>query len=79
MDLSLKVYPNPTTQSLFASQKDQHDLEIKLIDLNGKLLLNAKINAGEAIDVSKYTNGMYLIEVKDIETNKKNTYKIIKK
>jgi hypothetical protein len=78
MDVSLKVYPNPTTQLLFASQKDQHHLEIKLIDLSGKLLLNTKINTGEAIDVSKYTNGMYLIEVKDIETNKKNTYKIIK-
>jgi hypothetical protein len=78
LDVSLKLYPNPTSQSLFASQKAQHNLEINLIDLSGKLLLNTKVNAGEAIDVSKYTSGMYLIEVKDLETNKKNIYKIIK-
>lgn len=78
MDITVKLFPNPTSQSLFASQKDQHALEINIIDLGGKLLLNKKVNAGEAIDVSKCTNGIYLIEVKDIETNKKNTYKIIK-
>jgi hypothetical protein len=78
MDVTVKVYPNPTSQSLFASQKDQHPLEITITDLGGKLLLNTKINTGESIDVSKYTNGIYLIEVKDMETNNQNTYKIIK-
>lgn len=78
MDVAIKVYPNPTSHLLFASQKDQHALDIKIVDLGGKLLVNTKINPGEAIDVSNYTSGMYLVEVKDIETNKKNTYKIIK-
>jgi hypothetical protein len=78
MDVSLKVYPNPTSNSLFVSQEDQHAMEIKIIELTGRTLLITKVKTGEAIDVSKYTSGMYLIEVKDTETNKKNTYKIIK-
>jgi hypothetical protein len=53
-------------------------MEIKIIELTGRTLLNTKVKTGEAIDVSKYTSGMYLIQVMDIETNKKNTYKIIK-
>lgn len=79
MDVAIKIYPNPSAHLLYASQKEQHPIEIKVIDLNGKLLLTKKIIDGEAIDISQYTNGMYLIEALDEVTNKKNTYKIIKK
>ena len=79
MDVAIKIYPNPSSHLLYASQKEQHPIEIKVIDLSGKLLLTKKISDGEAIDISLYTNGMYLIEALDKVTNKKNTYKIIKK
>ena len=79
MDVSIKVYPNPTTQYLFAEQKDNHPMEVRLIDLGGKTLMTRKADSKEAIDVSGFITGMYLIEVRDTETNKTNTYKIIKK
>src|SRR6478735_8300205 len=34
MEVAIKVYPNPTTQYLFADQKDKHPLEITLFDLS---------------------------------------------
>src|SRR6478609_8454085 len=76
MDVAIKVYPNPTTQYLFAEQQDNHQMEITLIDLSGKILLTQKANSKEAIDVSGFITGIYLIEVRDTETNKRNTYKI---
>ncbi len=79
MDVAIKVYPNPTTQYLYAEQQDNHQMEIRLIDLGGKTLFTKKVNSKEAIDVSGFVTGLYLIELRDAETNKKNTYKIIKK
>jgi hypothetical protein len=79
MEVAIKVYPNPTTQYLFAEQQDNHQMEIRLIDLGGRTLLTRKTNSKEAIDVSGLITGIYVIEIRDTETNKKNTYKIIKK
>jgi len=79
MDVAIKVYPNPTTQYLFAEQQDNHQMEVRLIGLDGKTLLTQKTNSRNAIDVSGFITGLYLVEVRDLETNKKNIYKIIKK
>jgi hypothetical protein len=79
IDVAVRVYPNPTAQYLFAEQPDNHQLEIRLMDLGGKTLLKQKTSSKEAIDLSRFNAGIYLIEVRDTETNSKNTYKIIKK
>ena len=79
MNISIKVFPNPTSHFLYAIQNENHTIIIKLIDINGKLLLTKTISNGEAIDISNYTSGIYILEAKDNITDKKNTYKIIKK
>jgi hypothetical protein len=79
LDLRLKVYPNPTSQSLYVSHPDIISFEITIVDLNGKQLYTGTINKDEPLDVSNYTQGMYLVTVENTTTNKKNTYKIIKK
>ena len=77
-EATIKVYPNPSSHSLFVSQKDKHSLIVKITDLNGKELFTKEISTNENIDISNYTNGMYLVEVIDKTTNQKNTYIIIK-
>lgn len=79
MDVELKVYPNPTSQSLYVLHPDISSFGISIVDLNGKQLYVGTINKDEPLDVSNYTQGMYLVTIENKETNKKNTYKIIKK
>jgi hypothetical protein len=79
MDVQLSVYPNPTLQSLYVSHPDVNSFGISIVDLNGKQLYSGTINKQEPLDVSGYTQGMYMVTIENTTTNKKNTYKIIKK
>jgi hypothetical protein len=79
VDVQLSVYPNPTSQSLYISHPDVNSFGISIVDLNGKQLYQGTINKEEPLDVSGYTQGMYMVKVENTITNKKNTYKIIKK
>jgi hypothetical protein len=52
---------------------------ITIVDLNGKQLYSGTINKDEPLDVSNYTQGMYMVTIEYTAANKMNTYKIIKK
>ena len=79
LDVQLKVYPNPTSQSLYVTHPNMNFFGISIVDLNGKQLYSGSINKDEPLDVSNYTQGMYMVTIENANTNKKNTYKIIKK
>ena len=79
LDVQLKLYPNPTSQSLYVSHPDMNSFGITIVDLNGKQLYQGTINKDEPLDVSGFTQGMYLVTIENTTTNKINTYKIIKK
>jgi hypothetical protein len=78
LDVQLRVYPNPTSQSLYVSHPDISSFGITIVDLNGKQLYSGTINKDEPLDVSNYSQGMYLITIENKEANKMNTYKVIK-
>ena len=79
LDVQLKVYPNPASQSLYVTHPEMNSFGITIVDLNGKQLYSGSINKDEPLDVSNYTQGMYVVTIENTATNKKNTYKIIKK
>ena len=79
LDVQLRVYPNPTSQSLYVSHPDMNSFGISIVDLNGKQLYSGTIKKEEPLDVSGYMQGMYMVTIENTTTNKKNTYKIIKK
>ena len=79
LDVQLRVYPNPTSQSLYVSHPEINSFGISIADLNGKIIYQSIINKEEPLDVSNYTQGMYLVTIENKESNKKTTYKIIKK
>lgn len=79
LEVQLRVYPNPTTQSLYVSHPDISSFGITIVDFNGKQLYSGTINNESPLDLSNYTQGIYLVTLENKETNKKNTYKIIKK
>lgn len=79
MEMQIKVFPNPTCQFLYVSHPVLNSFGIQIIDLNGKQVYYGTINKEEPLDVSNYSQGMYLVTIENKETNKKNTYNIIKK
>ena len=79
LDVKIKVYPNPTSQMLYVSHPELNSFSIQITDLNGKAIYSGVINKETPLDVSNYTQGMYLVTITSKEANKKNTYKIIKK
>ena len=79
MDIQLRLYPNPTTQSLYVTHPEMNSFGIQIADLNGKQLYAGSINKDEPLDVSTYTQGIYLVTIENTTTHQKNTYKIIKK
>lgn len=79
MDVNLKVYPNPTSQFLYVSHPELKSFSIQIVDLNGKQIYTGTISKEQPLDVSTYSQGMYMIILENKATNQKNTYKIIKK
>ena len=78
LDIQFKVYPHPTSQLLYVSHPELDSFLIKISNLNGELIYSSYINKEEPLDISNYSLGIYLITIENKETNKKNTYKIIK-
>jgi len=79
MEVDLKVYPNPASQFLYVSHPELNSFSIQIVDLNGKQIYTGTISKEQPLDVSTYSQGMYLIILENKATNQKNTYKIIKK
>lgn len=77
--LEIKLYPNPTSQSLYFTHPELTTLQVQITDLNGKQLFVGEIKKEIPLDVSSYTQGMYLVTIEETTNNKKNIYKIIKK
>ncbi|MFZ4107306.1 T9SS type A sorting domain-containing protein [Flavobacterium sp.] len=78
LEAQIIVYPNPTSQMLYVSHPELNSFGIQIVDLNGKQVYYGIISKDDPLDVSNYSQGMYLITIENKEANKKNTYKIIK-
>jgi hypothetical protein len=79
LNVEIMLYPNPTSQSLYVSHPELNSFGIQIVDLNGKQVYFGTIEKEVPLDVSSYTQGMYLVTIEDTTNHKKNTYKIIKK
>lgn len=78
MDVSLSVYPNPTTDVLYLKVDNAEGLSYQLFDLQGKLLQSNTINtATTIINTSGLAKTAYLVKVVSRE-NKVKTFKVIK-
>ena len=65
----VSIYPNPTAKDLFIEVNGALAFELKLFDIQGKLLLTQ--NNVELLDVSAYANGIYFVSITEISTGKK--------
>ncbi|MEM6766641.1 MAG: choice-of-anchor Q domain-containing protein [Bacteroidota bacterium] len=61
----IRIYPNPTKDKVSVTwSKDQtNEVSVKVLDMNGKELLNQELQIGQEIDLKNLENGIYLLVV----------------
>ena len=73
---TLKLYPNPTIDKLHFSMKGLEDSAVKIVDINGKMVMSDKVSNDGSINVSSLKSGVYFAM---LQVDKKiATYKFIK-
>lgn len=71
----VKIFPNPVSSTLQIQHDNNLQFEIQLFDLHGKLLLKTK-NVNE-ISVHDFPYGVYILELKDLNSSQKIIEKIV--
>ena len=79
LKLQVKVYPNPTTETLFITHPTEQFFEVRITDISGKQILQTGHQKEQPLNVQTLTTGTYFITVTTKESKQTNTYKIIKK
>ncbi|NLL28843.1 MAG: T9SS type A sorting domain-containing protein [Bacteroidales bacterium] len=81
LDISLTVFPNPTTENLTLQISDYNNekLSYQLFDMQGKELSKEQIVAQQTlIDMSSLPTATYFLNVVNQESKKVQSFKIIK-
>ena len=79
LKLKVKVYPNPTTESIFITHPTEQFFEVKITDISGKQILQTTHQRQQPLNVQSLTSGTYLVTVTTKDSKQINTYKVIKK
>jgi len=67
-NVSLRLYPNPaaTTFSLNFSVQNEQTAQVSIVDLMGRIVMPAQnVQANQPVDVSRLSNGVYLVNITD--------------
>lgn len=70
----LKLYPNPTKNNLFIETALNGDINVSIINMLGKEVLNTKV-INNTVNVADLANGIYIVKV--TEEGKTSTKKLI--
>lgn len=78
---SIKVYPNPSNGVFTLSMDKIGSTEYEVYNILGQVVKSGKFNADsqQKIDLSNNSNGLYILKVKDLESNKSMNFKLMKK
>lgn len=76
-ELLLEIYPNPASDFFTCRQKDSHPMLIRAHDTEGKPVLDARITSGDKTAVKHWKQGLYILEITDLTTNRLHRYKIM--
>lgn len=75
----LSVYPNPATNSVTIKFPSDEPGEIQVVNLFGQIVFSEKINTEQAqIDVSKFSEGMYIVKWTSGENFETKTFAVTK-
>jgi hypothetical protein len=74
LDFDIKVYPNPTADTVFIQYASP--VSTSLYNISGQLLFTGNTNS---LDLTPYSGAIFLLTVEDTTNNKARTFKLIKK
>ncbi|OYU97627.1 MAG: hypothetical protein CFE21_04865 [Bacteroidetes bacterium B1(2017)] len=74
--LNFSVYPNPAFSSITISSQESEPMQIELIDLQGKIVLNQEILGSAQVNLGALTQGIYLLRASTLD-GKVATKKVI--
>ena len=66
-ELSFKLYPNPATSKVVIAPISEEDtpIEVNIYNLQGQVMLNQKLsNTLTELDTTEFSNGVYIVEVR---------------
>ncbi|WP_374550374.1 T9SS type A sorting domain-containing protein [Flavobacterium sp.] len=69
----LSIYPNPSSDVIRINSNSNESMNLKIYSLSGQLLRSGEFEPNQAIDVSDFSKGIYLVQVDDV------TLKFVKK
>lgn len=72
---NFKIYPNPTSDYINIDFIEDINFSVKLYDMFGKLI-TSKLNP-DKVNITDFSEGIYLLEIKNLESNEKRIEKII--
>lgn len=67
---ALNIYPNPFQNNFQVQFKNTSVGELMIIDQQGRTIEQLKIKNGDNIDLSKYESGIYLVQIRDVQTGR---------
>lgn len=71
----IKLFPNPTANAFVIDGINQNQL-LTIFDLQGKALLEQRVENAELIDIAQLNSGVYYVQISD--DNKRTTYRLVK-
>ncbi len=63
-DLPFNLFPNPTSNELNISTKENMEYNLMIYDVAGKMMYNRKLHSSQVIDVSVLPKGNYIIRIR---------------
>ncbi|GHC49040.1 FG-GAP-like repeat-containing protein [Ulvibacter litoralis] len=73
---NLSFYPNPSTGILTLSEKGFENAQVRIIDVNGKIVLTTYISSENSVNITSIPSGIYFLQL--TQDTKRSTFKFIK-
>ncbi len=79
IDISLRLFPNPTTDFINITTQSRNGYQATIYSITGQQIMSRTFTTSEnRLDVSRFSNGMYLLEIVDQDTNTRSIQRFIK-
>ncbi|HOS84565.1 MAG TPA: T9SS type A sorting domain-containing protein [Bacteroidales bacterium] len=78
-NIQLHVFPNPVQTYLQIQSSQHHEYEYVLTNIQGEIIETQSFIQNHTVPFISRTPGTYLLQVRELQTQKMNTYTIIKK
>ena len=77
LDNRVTIFPNPSSDKLYLQATGRTTFDYELLDINGRVLQSGTFNDTAELDLSPFTDGMYLLRLID-DQNQPKIAKILK-